>query len=110
MPNQNPNPNNSPLHIYKHVYEPPTLNEIRELYPNYSYPTTEQFIQMYHTETEETPAFYAKFALEKLYGVTTSLRLTPEQEQGLIDIKNGDGGWAEYCTILKPKQLFYVGI
>lgn len=60
-----------------------------------------------------TPVDDAQFALGKLKHspfATTDVRLTVVQEQRLRDVMAGCSKcWNEYCDILTPKQIQFVG-
>lgn len=98
---------------FKNIYNPST-EDIQRIFPTYTPFTREQLIKLYNTDRPETGITCqddAIFALDKLDKVTTRYKLSPEQrvELGKLTKKIDPVDWTEFCTVLEPHQIEYVG-
>ena len=97
----------------------PTDEEIRRVFPNYSYGTKESWLENFKNGYILNPKQLATVALNKLSNVNTSFRLKESQRLELQDLKQYGiihrftltemAGFDAYCNILTPKQMCYVG-
>lgn len=99
--------------FFKNIYNPST-NDIQRVFPEYSPMTREQLLILYNTERAESGISCqqdAVFALNKLDKVTTRYKLTPDQRirLGELAVKTDSVDWTEFCTVLDPVQIEYVG-
>lgn len=98
---------------FKNEYDP-TLDEIRNVFPDFNYTSNEKSLEIFENNYPVSPKELAKFAFKKLYDVTTSFKLSDLQKSQLQDLifekeVNGKRGYHAYCDILTPKQIDYVG-
>jgi hypothetical protein len=98
---------------FKNEYDP-TLDEIRNVFPDFNYTSNEKSLEIFENNYPVIPKELAKFAFKKLYDVTTSFKLSDLQKSQLQDLifekeVNGKRGYHAYCDILTPKQIDYVG-
>lgn len=98
---------------FKNTYDP-SLEEIQNIFPDYSYGTKESWLESYKSANLVLDN-YIDFTLNKMRGVTTSYKLSETQKLQLHSLKlNNDlseeEGWESYCNIVTPKQMGYVGI
>jgi ArsR family metal-binding transcriptional regulator len=99
--------------FFKNTYDP-SLEDIRELFPNFNYNTKETWLELFQDNSTLTPQEQAKFAYKKLNNVTTSFKLEDIQKTNLQKLILGEGvdsktGWEAYCHILDERQIDYVG-
>ena len=98
---------------FKNEYDP-TLDEIRNVFPDFNYTSNEKSLEIFENNYPVSPKELAKFAFKKLYDVTTSFKLSDLQKSQLQDLifekeVNGKRGYHAYCDIFTPKQIDYVG-
>jgi len=98
---------------FKNTYDP-SLEEIRQVFPDYNYGTKESWLAQFQNKYSSDPIKQAKFALKKLNDVTTSYKMDNLQKDNLQKLilgeeVDGKTGWEAYCSILTPKQISYVG-
>ena len=98
---------------FKNEYDP-TLDEIRNVFPDFNYTSNEKSLEIFENNYPVSPKELVKFAFKKLYDVTTSFKLSDLQKSQLQDLifekeVNGKRGYHAYCDILTPKQIDYVG-
>ena len=99
---------------FKHNYEP-TIEEIRNIFPDFNYTTKEKYLEIFEDNYSVTPSELAQFAYDKLFSVTTSFGLSENQKLDLEKLiegeeVNGYTGYKAYCNILDVKQIDYVGL
>ena len=95
-------------YFFKHEYDP-TEEQIRRLLPSYRPMSREQWRTHFEENCDEDPVPHVRFTLQKLRGVTTSYRLTESQRQSLQGLLGGCT-WREYCSVMEPRQMEYVGV
>ena len=102
---------------FKNKYDP-SLEEIQKVFPDYDYGTKESWLVHFQNMYPSNPIKQAAFALKKLNDVTTSYKMDELQKNKLLNlISEGESNdtnqklahWVEYCSILTPKQIGYVG-
>ena len=94
------------LSYFRHRYDP-SDEDMQRMLPNYVPWNRDQWKNYY--ETSETDFDnHVRFTLQKLRRVTTSYGLTNTQQQQLQELMMM-GTWDDYCRILEPRQMAYVG-
>ena len=99
--------------FFKNIYNP-SVEDIKRVFPSYTPFTREQLIIQYNTDRPETGITCqddAIFALGKLDKVTTRYKLSSNQRVELKKLagKIDSVDWTDFCNVLEPHQIEYVG-
>ena len=94
------------LSFFHHRYDP-SDEDIQRMFPSYEPWNKGQWLNYY--ETSETDMDdHIRFTLQKLGRVTTSYALTDRQKRQLQALMIS-GSWQDYCDVMQPRQMAYVG-
>ena len=96
----------SMLSFFQNHYDP-TDDDIRRVFPDYEPWDKNQWLN-YYEESNTDFDDHVRFTLQKLEHVTTSYGLTDLQKtqlQGLMI----SGSFQDYCNVMQPRQMAYVG-
>jgi len=99
---------------YLQSFYNPSVEDVQRIVPTYTPFTREQLIIQYNNDRPATGISCqedAIFALKKLDKLTTRYKLSPEQrvELGKLTEKIDSVDWTEFCNVLEPHQIEYIG-
>lgn len=94
------------LSFFRHRYDP-SEEDMQSMLPNYTPWDRDQWKNYYET-SETNFDDHVRFTLQKLRGVTTSYALTYAQTRQLQTLMMS-GTFEDYCNVMMPHQMAYVG-